>query len=297
MGEILTEHRVTNGPALLAGVNIADRARIDEMTAFIGGHDDDRALAAVLPGMSPEHRAMIGAHCRFTHGALLTFPDRRSDALGDLRAYGLVPSEIQPSVVVRDRLSRRYPLDEALEVGIVHAPIDGDDGERREIELFLLAAGPGTDRQEIAADERTWSRETHIAFDVITPDPIVLSGLHAAITRPGHLICDGGGYNGHEDATVLYFRNDAAASHLVRRLELRAAGQHPDILHAHLRESTAPETPGSRSALRGGDTDDAPANRLLRSMTGAWTTQAIAVAAELLLADHIARNPAPRAGG
>lgn len=292
----MTEHRATNGPALLAGVNIADRARIDEMTAFIGGHDDGRALAAVLPGMSPEHRAMIGAHCRFTHGALLTFPDRLSDALGDLRAYGLVPGEIQPSVVVRDRLSRRYTLDEALEVGIVHAPIDGDDGERREIELFLLAAGPGLDRQEIAADERTWSRETHIAFDVNTPDPIVLSGLHAAITRPGHLICDGGGYNGHEDATVLYFRNDAAASQLVRRMELRAAGQYPDILHAHLCESTAPETLGSRSVPRRGDTDDAPANRLLRSMTGAWTTQAIAVAAELLLADHIARNPGASSG-
>ena len=187
--------------------------------------------------------------------------------------------------------------DEALEVGIVHAQIDGDDGERREIELFLLAVGPGTDREKIATDERTWSRETHIAFDVTTPDPIVLSGLHAAITRPGHLTCDGGGYNGHEDATVLYFRNDAVSSHLGRRLELRAAGQHPDILHAHLLSSTALETLGSPSSPRpGSDTDDAPANRVLRSMTGAWTTQAIAVAAELSLADHLARNPGASSG-
>lgn len=296
----MTQHHPTIHLAP-AGTNLADRARIDQTVAFVRGHDDRRALAAVLPELGREYHAMMTAHCRFAHAALLIFPDRLDDARDDLRAYGLAPGEIWPSVVVRDRLCQRYALGQAPQVGIVHAPIDGDDGQRREIELFLLAAGPGTEHAAIADDERTWSWETHIAFDVSTPDPIVLSGLHAVLTGPGRLSCDGGGYNGYEDVTVLYFRNDTAPSRLARRLELRAAGRHADVLGTHLAQSSAPSSaplaPGSCGACRpADDTGGEPANRLLRLMTGAWTTQAIAVAAELSLADHLARHPATTSG-
>jgi hypothetical protein len=278
-----------------SGINMTDRVRIDEVVAFVRSHDDHRALAAMLPGMSRKHHVMVSAHCRFAHAAALVFPARLADARDDLRACGLAPGEIWPSVVVRDRLGRRYGLDKAPDVGIVHAPIDGDDGRRREIELFLLAAAPGTEEEKIAQDERVRSWETHIAFDVTTPDPVVLSGLHAILTGPGCLSRDGGGYNGHEDATMLYFRNDTASSRVAQRLELRAAGRHTDILRTHLLESSAPLMPGScRVCPHAGDTDGDPADRLLRLMTGAWTTQAIAVAAELSLADHLARNPGAR---
>jgi hypothetical protein len=240
--------------------------------------------------MTLKQQAMIGAHCRFTHAAALIFPNQLTDARESLRAYGLAPGDIVPSVVVRDRLRQRYALDEAPDVAIVHAPVDGDDDQRREIELFLLAAGPGTEREKIAEDERTWSWETHVAFDVTTADPLVLTGLHAVLSRPGHLSCDGGGYNEYENVTVLYFRNDAASHCLGRRLELRARGRHTDLLRTHLIQSCVPQPPGPAQP------DSDPANRLLRLMTGAWATQAIAVAAELSLADHIARDPGATSG-
>jgi O-methyltransferase domain len=302
IGEIVTQHQST-AASRSTEINAADRLRLDETVAFVRDHDDRHALAAILPGMTREQRAMIGAHCRFTHAAALIFPDRLTDARESLRAYGLAPGEMFPSVVVRDRLSARYGLDEPPDVGIVHAPVDGHDGQRREIELFLLAAGPEPEREKIAEDERTWSWETHVAFDVTAhraggqPDPVVLTGLHAVLSHPGRLSCDGGGYNGHEDMTVLYFRNDTASNCLGRRLELRARGRHTDILRTHLVQSSAPRPPGSLPAFpQPGGADGDPANRLLRLMTGAWTTQAIAVAAELSLADHIARDPAATSG-
>jgi NAD(P)-dependent dehydrogenase (short-subunit alcohol dehydrogenase family) len=98
------------------------------------------------------------------------------------------------------------------------------------------------------------------------------AGLRSLLIEAG-LRSDGGGYSEHEDATVLYFRvGDRPEG--IRRLELIAAGHHPAVLAAHL-----------------GEPEEDPATRLLQLMTGAWRTQAIAVAAELRLADHIAGQP------
>jgi hypothetical protein len=291
-GEIVTAYQPIIGLAP-AAINPADRERLDETVAFVRGHDDRRALAAALPALGREHHTMMVSHCRFAYASVLIFPDQLDHAQDGLRACGLAPGEMRPSVVVRDRLRRRYALDEAPQVGIVQAPIDSDDGQPREIEIFLLAAGPGTQQASIADDERTWSWETHIAFDVGAADLVVLSGLHAVLTDRGRLHCDGGGYNRHEDVTVLYFRNDTASNRVARRLELRTAGRHPDILSTHLAQSSAPPAPALCGTSRpAGATGADPADRLLRLMTGAWTTQAIAVAAELSLADHLAREPA-----
>ncbi len=83
---------------------------------------------------------------------------------------------------------------------------------------------------------------------------------------------DGGGYNGYENSTVMYFR-DAHISHpAFRRLELVCSGRFPQLLATHQRESCA-------------------GTELLRLMTGAWATQAIATAAELHLLDHLAATP------
>lgn len=229
-----------------------DRARIDETLGFIRANDTKSVLATFTADES------IAAHCKFSHAAVLVFPQALADLRADLIAEGLAVGEIVPSVVVRGRLSRRYGRSR-LDVGILHAEVPAKDGEACEIEIFALAEPPA----DLAAAEREHAHETHVALEVLAPDPIVLSGLTAALGRAG-LVPDGGGYNEHVDATVLYFRGAA------RRLELISSGHHPEALAAHLRQQ--------------------PAYRLLQLMTGAWVTQAIAVAAELRLADHLARG-------
>src|SRR5215475_3421126 len=274
------------------------------MIAFIRDHDDKKALAAILPNLSTEDQTMLSRYCRFSHAGLLVFPGRRlADARLDLRASGLDVGEIIPSVVVLERLCLRYGLyAEALDVGIVRAPVDGADGRQREIEVFLLAVRPGTGLDDIATSERVHSHETHIAFEVSAPDTVILSGLRATLTGPGHMRCDGGGYNAYQDATVLYFRHASPSSRLLGRVELIVKGHHPEIVRAHRSESTPPEV---SSGIRTADGTTPPplsrlvpttrttgrsAKQLLQLMTGAWTTQAIAAAAELSLADHLANS-------
>jgi len=273
----MTQHALAIDRREQEQIDPADRARLDEMIAFIRDHDDKKALAAILPNLSTADRAVMSRYCRFSHAALLVFPRQLAAALLDLRASGLDIGKIIPSVVVRERLCLRYGVHpEALDVGIVHAPVDGADGRQREIEIFLLTVAPGTGQDEIAAGERVHSHETHIAFEVSAPDTVILSGLRATLTGPGQMRCDGGGYNAYEDATVLYFRPASPSSRMLGRVELIVKGHHPEIVRTHRSESTPPQAT-SRSA-----------KQLLQLMTGAWTTQAIAAAAELSLADHLA---------
>ncbi|ONI84516.1 hypothetical protein ALI144C_14870 [Actinosynnema sp. ALI-1.44] len=195
--------------------------------------------------------ADVAAHCSFDHGAVLVFPESSAQAPDALRAEGLAVGEMVPSVVVRGRLMRRYGV-AGLDVGILRAPV-GD----AEIEIFTLAGATA----DIVTAEREHQHEKHFALSVANPDAIVLSGLATSLHDAG-LVPDGGGYNSHVDCTVLYFRRGG------QRLELISAGQHDGALKQHLRHD--------------------PAYRLLEVMTGAWRTQAVAVAASLRLADHLA---------
>lgn len=234
-------------------LDAADRARIGEVVGFIRDHDTDSAIGELLPGLSDTDRAAVAAHCRFTHAAVMVFPDSLSDLPADLRSCGLTVNGMTPSVVVRDRLARRYRRPaESLDVRILRAPVGS-----AEIEIFALAAG----NEDIVIGERRYDDEAHVALGVADADPVVLSGLPTLLVDRGGMVPDGGGYNPHEDVTVCYFRGRG------RRLEVIAGGHHPDTLVAHRPE---------------------PATQLLRLMSGAWTTQAIAVAAELMLADHLA---------
>ncbi|MBE1465261.1 acetylserotonin O-methyltransferase [Kibdelosporangium phytohabitans] len=193
----------------------------------------------------------VAAHCSFDHGAVLVFPESSAPAPDALRAHGLDVGDMVPSVVVRGRLLRRYGVT-GLQVGILRAPV-GD----AEIEIFTLTGAPA----DVVAAEREHQHEAHFALSVTSPDDIVLSGLTGSLREAG-LVPDGGGYNSHVDCTVLYFRGGG------QRLELISEGQHEGALKQHLRED--------------------PAYRLLEVMTGAWRTQAVAVAASLRLADHLA---------
>ena len=262
----------------------ADRERIAEVVAFIRSNDTATVLAGMLPDLTEEEREAIRKHSRFAHAGLLVFPDKVADVRQMAEACGLTVGAITPSVVLRDRLCRRYAQPHrSLEVGIVRAPI-GDACRQREIEIFALAAAPGTGLEEIAESERRHAHETHIALRIDNPDAVILSGLRALLTGPARMVPDGGGYNAYEDSTVLYFRDASRANHLHRRLELIVNGRHQRALHAHRVQLQPLQVVRRRRSATG----FSPSKQLLQLMTGAWTTQAIAVAAELGIADHLA---------
>ncbi|MFS8099328.1 SAM-dependent methyltransferase [Lentzea alba] len=245
---------------------VEDLDRLGVARDLICTNDTESVLAAAMPTLTAAERAALAWHAPFSHTALLIFP-RTLDGLRDeLSWHGIETGPMVPSVVVRSRLSRRYgvPLDE-LEVGILRTPVTDGAGRECVLEIFAMATPP--ELEHIAADERLHGRENHFALAVPNADPIVLNGLRAAITarmRP-----DGGGYNGHEGSTVLYFRDVHQSCAAYRRLELLCTGEFSDVLAAHERQSE-------------------PGTELLGLLTGAWATQAIAAAVELRLPDHLA---------
>ncbi|GAA5015080.1 methyltransferase [Kitasatospora paranensis] len=255
--------------AALLRTDPADLERIDRAAAFIRGNDTGTVLAALLPGLAGPERAALAAHAAFTHAAVLVFPPSLAGLREELRARGLAVGPVAPSVVVRGRLAHRYGRPAAsLEVGILRAPVTAADGSACEIEIFALAVPPGSGLDAVVEGERRDNHEAHLAFEVTDPDAVVLAGLRETLLTAGRTTADGGGHNAHENATVLYFRADAATGPY-SRLELNAAGHHAGVLAAH------------------GRTPSGPAEQLLTLMTGAWATQALAVAAELRLADHL----------
>ena len=243
-----------------------DLAHLFAAVDLIRTNNTGSVLATAMPLMSVTEREALAAHTYFAHAAVLVFPSTLDGLALELARHGIDAGMMTPSVVVRNRLSRRYGVPvENLDVGILRAPVMDSAGRPCELEIFAMATPP--DLAHVAAEERLHSRERHFALAVPNADPIILNGLRSAVAtqmRP-----DGGGYNEHENHTVLYFRDTHQARPEFRRLELISVGEHPQVLATHLRETAA-------------------GTQLLRLLTGAWATQAIATAAELRLADHLA---------
>lgn len=247
-----------------------DAARLRATTDFVREQDTATLLPLLLPGLDGlELRALVD-RCRFAHAALLLFPRHQQALTAVLAGCGLVAdAPPRPSVVVRERLALRHRRDPAhLEVGILRPRVVGLDGAHRAVEVFALTVPPGSALAEVAAYERAQQHEAHVAFEVTAPDPLVLRGLCALFARHG-AVPDGGGYNPHEDGTVFYFTAPADSKAGYRRVELYVPGDHRDVLDDHLDAHRVRQ----------------PAETLLRLMTGAWTTQALAVFARLRVPD------------
>ncbi|MFI9274296.1 methyltransferase [Kitasatospora sp. NPDC052896] len=249
---------------------LGDTARLRATADFVREHDTTTLLPLLLPGLDGLELRALADRCRFAHAALLVFPPDHQALRAELTACGLAADTVpQPSVVVRERLASRHGRDVAeLDVRILRPEVHGPDGERRMVEVFTLTVPPDSELAEIAAHERTEDHEAHLAFEVGQPDPLVLRGLCAILERHG-AVADGGGYNPNEDGTVFYFTVPAVSKVGYRRVELYAGGDHRDVLAAHLEEHRARQ----------------PAETLLRLLTGAWTTQALATSAQLRLPD------------
>ncbi|MFD6292580.1 methyltransferase [Streptomyces sp. NPDC060205] len=253
-----------------------DTSRLRETVAFVKEQDTATLLPLLLPGLDgPELRA-LAERCAFSHAALLVFPPDEAALYTALAACGLAAdTPPRPSVVVRERLAVRHGRSPAdLRVGILRPTVECPDGARRTVEVFALTVPPGSDLATVAAHERERLHEAHVAFEVEAPDPLVLRGLCAAFGQYG-ATPDGGGYNPHENGTVFYFTAPAEAKAGYRRVELYVPGDHRDVLAAHL--DGAPQ--GQRHA-----------ETLLRLLTGAWTTQALAAFARLEVADAMDRE-------
>ncbi|MFF6986081.1 methyltransferase [Streptomyces sp. NPDC010273] len=245
-----------NLPVVQARLAAADAARIERAAAYVETHDTDQVLAELLPALTPAERADVAGHLVFDHTAVLVFPDSLDGLREELRSLGLAPGPVTPSVVVRDRLTRRYGPELAdIPVGIVHVAVG-----TRSVEIFALPVPADSALEAVAADEREAEHESHHAFAVTAPGPVVPAGLRLLLQERGGAVPDGGGYNGHENVTVLYHRT---TTH--RRFELRLPGRHLPL----------PD----------------PTTALLTVMTGAWATQAVATMAELNIADHLAEHP------
>ncbi|MFE4634781.1 methyltransferase [Streptomyces sp. NPDC056773] len=263
-----------------------DTARLRAAAAFVREHDSESLLPLLLPGLhGPELRA-LAARCRFAHTGLLLFPPDLPGLRALFADCGLdVDTASHPSVVVRDRLARRHRRDAAeLDVRILRPHVPGPAGERRAVEVFALAAPAGSDLEGIAAYERARGHEAHLAFEILRPDPLVLRGLRAVLARHG-AAPDGGGYNQHEDGTVFYFTAPEASPCDYRRLELYAPGDHREVLAEHLGSPVPAPAPAPVPAPVPAPLPAPDAERLLRLLTGAWTTQALAAFARLGLPD------------
>ncbi|MEY2247694.1 methyltransferase [Streptomyces sp. BF23-18] len=250
----------------LSGETSRLRATVD----FVKQQDTATLLPLLLPGLDgPELRSLV-ERCAFSHAALLVLPSDEAALNAALADCGLVvDAPPRPSVVVRERLAERHRRSAAqLDVGLLRPEVECLDGIRRMVEVFTLTVPPGSDLETLAAHEREWQHEAHVAFEVAEPDPLVLRGLCATFGQYG-ATPDGGGYNPHENGTVFYFGAPAEAKAGYRRVELYVPGDHRDVLASHL------------DACR----ERRPAETLLRLLTGAWTTQALTAFARLEVAD------------
>ncbi|MEU2391787.1 methyltransferase [Streptomyces sp. NPDC007369] len=282
----MTEQQV--GYAVL---DAADLTAIGGATALVRSSGTvNQMLRTLAPALSDGERESLGAWCVPAHAAVLVFPRTRADVARALAGLGLKAGAPMPSTVVRDRLRARYGIaPEALEVSIVRASVPTAEGELGEIDVFCLPVpdtvadtvpDPVADEtavclRHLVQRERAERNEAHVAFRVTSTDEVVFAGVRHLLVERAGMRPDGGGYNPHEDVTVLYFRSAAPGGTPYARLELLMPGCRPPALAAH------------RLPVR-----DEPARALLELMTGAWQTQAIAVGAELGVFDALSADAA-----
>ncbi|MFC5662611.1 methyltransferase [Kitasatospora misakiensis] len=277
-------------PAAPAAPAEDDTDRLRAAAEFVRRHDTATLLPLLLPGLDDRQLHTLTGHLEFAHAALLVFPPDRPSLYADLAACGLtVDTPPLPSSVVRGRLAARHRRDAAgLDVSILRPEVRGADGTRRAVEVFALTVPPGSDLRAVAAHERAHQHEAHLAFEVLRPEPLLLRGLCALLADRG-ATPDGGGHNPHENGTVLYFTAPAASRAGYRRVELYAPGDHRDVLATHLAAAAPTTRPPAAPPAAPPTAPPAtpPAETLLRLLTGAWTTQALAACARLRLPDAI----------
>ena len=124
-------------------------AQAVEMSHRFQAQSPDRMLATVRSLSSTETR-FLNTSCQFGHVGLLIFPSSVASGVDYLEDRGLAPGPLIRSVVVRERLARRYQLEPArcdLDVTRIKVPVDSFAEPRPMIEVFLFARDSSSSRR------------------------------------------------------------------------------------------------------------------------------------------------------
>lgn len=198
------------------------------------------ALSAPVGSLLPERaRAtaaahLVDEHCLFAHCAVLLFPTSIAAALRSFDANGLAAQPPTPSVLVRQRLSRRHSLaHEDCETWVTRLRV----GDRDPVVEAFLFPHPQAEESPIAQAERAFGYENHIALQVAKPSRQVLDELMSSLRSDAGLIWEGGGYTPHdgpEGSTVLYFvREFERDENRCHRWELNCVGDFRELVERH----------------------------------------------------------------
>lgn len=248
-------------------LDILDKGVLTQAIDDVARSSATEAMARLVAGDSAE----ITAICELDHHAVLVFPDDPDDVVEFLAGQGVAVAVPVPSVVVRERLASRYGREaEHLDVSIVFGSVAATTGAERGIEVFCVPRGQAG--SVMIETERQQRNEFHVALAV--DDAQAMSTVRSALVGRFGLTPDGGGHNPFHSAktggrSVLYFSSPRG------RLELTCAGDAPDVVAEHLR-NTAAET---------------AAHELLHILSRQWAARAVYAAAKLGLADVLAQTP------
>lgn len=219
-------------------VHPQDRVRLAKLSWLLLSRGES-SIAEELLGASAASKLGrdFAQFCRLDHAGLLVFPSRPEAAVELLQSLGYRCSELVPSVVVRERLARRYEIPvEQMDVKIAHGSAEAIDGQEREIELFVWSSPPWAVSTH-AAQERRMEHEAHVGFRLQSSDREQLETLRSGLIGEGGFEADGGGFNPHEDAdrggtTVFYFRRreEVSGALVFRRVELKCSGDYSSLL-------------------------------------------------------------------
>jgi hypothetical protein len=272
-----------------------DTGRLNRLLDFLTALSDPQVVATVVPDRAGSAAlAELARSVQVDHAAVLVFADSPGCAGALLSEAGWQVQDPIASVVVADRLSRRYALSPgALEVSIVRAFMPPGRASGRSIEVFSVGRRSAeTLAPRMIARERRRGTETHLALRVSAADDQQVGRVRELCQLELGFRPDGGGYNPYDGAdtggrSVLYFRLPAAAGHArpYDRLELTCAGRHAEVIAEHQRQTAAG---GDDEA---GDDGSGAARWLLSLLTGHWAARAVHAAAHLGVADALAGGP------
>jgi SAM-dependent methyltransferase len=287
----------------LSSLDPKDREIVETCLSVVDFIEIDAALSALASGLSEEARAAFRRHCRVSNVAAMIFPRSVPDLIRDFKADSIDVTCPVPSVVARDRLSIRHGvLPQSFPVSIMHLQTPGSSQGNASVELFVLESTVESKWLDFKRRERTELNETHLTFNVCTGGNAAAVTLHELLVNQGRMMPGSCGYDEFEDCTILYYSiagdtPPGPVTRMFRCLELRIPGHCAHALDLHRRarnEQTSEISPSSSASSSVGAGPPAPevpthdaATQLLRLMTGAWATQAIAVAAKMGLPDYI----------